>query len=926
MNIRSINYRIRIHISRILIIFFSFFLAFNPTLAASNNQISLDQLVSARTILAEMSVEERVGQLFILGFQGADLSSENPILELITNYHIGGVMLRRDNDNFLAAPDTIAGIHTLVSGLQSAALNKLDSEIAKGTIDKKNPIPLFIGISQNGDSYPYDQILSGMTPMPSQMAIGATWDTEMARKGGEILGRELANLGFNMLFGPSLDVLEIIYIEGGDDLGTRSYGGDPFWVGQMGQSFITGVHQGSEGHVAVIAKNFPGRGSSDRSPESGLATVRKSLDQLKLVELSPFFQVTSQVVGKEESTDGLLISHIRYQGLQGNIRSITRPITFDQGALNLLMGLEPIIDWRASGGILVSDDLGSQAVRNHFSPASQTFDARQVVRNAFQAGSDLLYMNNLVSSEDKDWLTTAKRTIELFVQKYREDQAFADRVNKSAERIISLKLRIFGNFSSDSVIPKDETNQQTFLTDGNYSFEVSQKAVTLISPTPSEIKTVLSQPPEMGERMVFITDELEASQCSTCPINSIFDEESLPKIVLRLYGPNGSGQITTSQVKYYSYANLMAVLENPSRNPELENDLSRAQWLIFSSLNISLDRTNSVALKRFLSERNAQIRDKKVIVFAFNAPYYLDATDISSVTAFYGLFSKNSFFLETAARVLFQEITPSGSSPVSIPGIAYDLNTAMSPDPAQILALGLDKPKLEENKQVDTPEFKIGDVIPLTTGIILDRNGHPVPDGTIARFLFTVTNDRVINEQIEALTVAGNAKTTYRLQQPGVLEIRVSSDPAQESQVLTLDISEGKSGVITSFIPTAMPTAESNIPDPESNQVQNIAIIRPKYFLEWFLGMIGAWMGGFFIFFYTRKYDRNINHLRLSLGAVIGGLSVLAWILLAIPESIKSSGFFGLIGLFLLVFAGNAIGLFTTWHFGNVEKVHNPKE
>jgi len=892
----------------------------NPVLAATNPKKPFVSLQNARTLLEKMSVEERVGQLFMLGFNGAELTPDNPINDLVVKYRIGGVMLRRDNDNFLSEPDTVDGLRSLVTGLQKAALMVPDSESDLNNGSENLAIPLFIGISQNGDSFPNDQILSGLTPLPSQMAIGATWDTSLASKGGEILGRELKNLGINMLFGPSLDVLEIIYIEGGDDLGTRPFGGDPFWVGQMGQAFISGVHAGSGSQVAVIAKNFPGRGSSDRSPESGLATVRKSLDQLKLVELSPFFVVTSEPVGSLNTSDGMLISHIRYQGLQGNIRSITKPITFDQGALSLLMGIAPLSDWRASGGILVSDDLGSQAVRNHFSPGGQSFDARQVVRNAFQAGSDLLYMNQLVSSGDKDWVETFEKTLELFIQKYREDRAFADRVDVSAERILALKLRMYGDFSEESVLIKTNT-LQPLTDDFSYSFDVSQKAVTLISPTQLEIMTILNQPPEMGDRMVFITDTIDTSQCSSCPSYPIIEADSLPKIVLRLYGPNGSGQISSSQVKYYSYSELIGLLDNSLRNLEMENDLSRAQWIIFSSLNISSERSESLALKRFLSERNALIRDKKVIVFGFNAPYYLDATDISSVTAYYCLFSKNSYFLETAARVLFQEITPVGSSPVSIPGIAYDLNTAMNPDPRQILTLEVDTSKIEGVASTEQPVFQIGDAIPLKTGIILDQNGHPVPDGTVVRFSFTISGDRVVNEQVETLTQNGIAQTTYRLQLPGVLEIRVSSDIAQESQVLTLDISGGKSGVITSFIPTSIPTEDA----------QNAtSIIEPKdgantsstagYVFEWFLGTITAWLGGVAVYFGTKRFDRSINHLRLALGAVIGGLSVLVWILIAIPGPMKDAGTAGLFGLIFLVIAGNSIGLFLTWQIGRVEK------
>ncbi len=118
------------------------------------------------------------------------------------------------------------------------------------------------------------------------------------------------------------------------------------------------------------------------------------------------------------------------------------------------------------------------------------------------------------------------------------------------------------------------------------------------------------------------------------------------------------------------------------------------------------------------------MRNKKVVVFAFNAPYYLDATDISKVTAYYAMYSKSQPFIDLAARILFREVSPQGSSPVSIPGVGYDLITATTPDPDQVISLKLDLPEVVEGTPTPgiTPEptlspvFRIGDTIPITDG------------------------------------------------------------------------------------------------------------------------------------------------------------------------------------------------------------------
>ncbi len=61
----------------------------------------------------------------------------------------------------------------------------------------------------------------------------------------------------------------------GGGLGVRTFGGNPFWVGEMGYAYIQGVQQGGEGRVLTIAKNFPGFGSSDRPIYQGVPTILK---------------------------------------------------------------------------------------------------------------------------------------------------------------------------------------------------------------------------------------------------------------------------------------------------------------------------------------------------------------------------------------------------------------------------------------------------------------------------------------------------------------------------------------------------------------------------------------------------------------------------------------------------------------------------
>ncbi len=201
----------------------------------------------------------------------------------------------------------------------------------------------------------------------------------------------------------------------------------------------------------MIAKHFPGMGSADRLPAEEVATVRKSLEQLQNFDLVPFFSVTDNSALSESTTDGLLVSHIRYQGFQGNIRATTRPISLDLQAFSQLMSLPALTNWRESGGVMVCDDLGTQAVRRFYdlTNPNQPFDGRRVALNAFLAGNDLLNLGNIISGDDPDSYTSTLDILAFFNQRYLEDPAFAQRVDESALRILKLKIPSLPGFQPE---------------------------------------------------------------------------------------------------------------------------------------------------------------------------------------------------------------------------------------------------------------------------------------------------------------------------------------------------------------------------------------------------------------------------------------------------------------------------------------------
>ena len=883
---------------------------------------------NAQDLLADLSPKEKVGQLLLVTFNGIDTSEQSQINSLISRHYIGGVVLQRKNDNFTGGISTVQSAYDLISSLQTIKWQSTQVTGNTNSSDLPAYIPLFIGASQEGDGAPNSQIISGFTQIPNEMTIGATWNPDLAEQNGAILGNELSRVGINLLLGPSLDVLELPLQEEGEDLGTRTFGGDPYWVGEMGKAFIRGVHEGSENKVAVMAKHFPGRGGSDRPTEEEVATVRKSLEQLKQIELAPFFAVTGPLDDPLTITDGLLVSHIRYQGFQGNIRVTTRPVSFDPAALSQILSLPQFSDWRDSGGLIISDDLGSTAVRKFNDPTMLTFDARQTARNALLAGNDILYVDDFTDSSDKDPYSSIIRTLDYFTQKYNEDPTFAQRVDSSVLRILTLKYKLYPNFDINSVVPL-QSGLVDIGSENQAILDTSQSSAALINPSELELPNVLPDPPAYQERIIFLMDSIDYQQCSTCEYQTSLAADSMKNAVIRLYGPTAGSQVNQLRLSGYSFKSVEEWLNGIEPPVNFEADLRQANWVVVGLQNIDVNRSYSLAFKHLLAERSELLRNKKVIVFAFNAPYYLDATDLSKVTAYYSVYSKSQPFIDLAARILFQEVSPRGASPVSIPGVGYDLITATMPDPNQVIPLKLDLPvQVESTPAVNsTPEslpiqkFKLGDTIPIRTGVILDHNQHSVPDGTLVRFIIRTEADTSTTQQIEATTIGGVARAAYRIPTNGFIEIRVTSEPALISEFLQLDIPLGEGAGVTAVAPTAIPSSTpipSETPAIVETATPDISggnSGQPN-FLEWLVVVLIIGITGSLVYTLGKKIHSIRWGVRWAFCSIIGGLTSYIYLAGRMPGGeawLKLTGTTGLLIVVILCMSlGFAVGIL--WH------------
>lgn len=931
----------------------------------------------AQSLLNEMSVAERVGQLFLVTFQGDQAPPNSGIVALITEYHVGGVVLLAENDNITGygnLGDVPLQVTELVNALQRWALvGSEEPGVIETAVSPEPPlsipapaqIPLPLFIAVNHEATPHNtSILNGLTQVPTNMTIGATWQPAYAQTVGQIVGRDLSSLGINMLLGPNLDVLENPTPNNTADLGVRAFGGDPYWVGLMGKAYTTGVHLGSNNQIAVIAKHFPGNGSSDRPIHLEVPTVRKSLEQLKQIELAPFIAVTNATDRPEAVADGLLTTHIRYQGFQGNIRATTVPISFDPQALSTLMALPEFSPWRSSGGVIVSDALGVRSVERFYDDTEQEFPHRRVAKDALLAGNDLLYLADfaLGSGNFSAELANIQDTILWFREKYVTDPSFQLRVDDAVLRILQLKLRLHnGNFAPEQIRRDMEgVTAVTPNTPPNPAIlELTQNAVSLISPSAAELLERLPSPPAGGDQIIIFTDARTVQQCSSCVPQAIISRTALEERMISLYGPSASGQIQPSRIRSFSFAELDAFLDSgtspillPADSPDqlggdtlpdeeliltpqptatpppeywVQEWLRDATWVIFAIQDVT---TNNTALQRLLAERTDLLRDRKVIVFNYNTPNFLDTTEISKLTAYYAIYNTTNAAIDASVRALFQELPLSGRPPVSVSSIGYSLFNQTQPTPQQVLELFIVSPTgLVQSPPSEEPlSLSVGDTLRLQTGVIVDRNGNRVPDGTVVQFVLQDRVQGVVSIIGDRTTSNGVATIDYVLDaRTGQFRITAVSGLAVQSQ--EVDITIGDNARIAIITPTPAPTAtptptpsptpqptETPTPTPTSTPMaasypppvpEPGLLIALADFQMLLTLLVGLTMTGAAALFWSRQQAVQLSQrFRSLLWSLIGGLLLYNYFSLGLPGTAVLHNMGSMGGLIITLLGG----------------------
>lgn len=339
-------------------------------------------------ILAAMSVEEKVGQLFMVYFRGPSLSAE--LRRMIEEYHIGGIVLFAIAGN-IESPRQVAA---LINDAQSLA-------VTSGA-----QIPLFVSIDQEGGTVV--RLTEGFTIFPSQMAVGATGSADLAARMAEVTARELKALGINMNLAPVLDV------NNNPDnpvIGLRSFGSSPDLVSALGTAMIERYRQMG---VIPTAKHFPGHGDTAVDSHYGLPIVPHSRAHLDQIEFPPFRAAIAAGV------PAIMTAHVLFPAIDPNAGS---PATLSSLVLQGLLREEMNFD-----GLIVTDSLSMGALATLVG----TTEAAQL---AFRAGADVLAYGADIGHSPDESLAAYDRLLSLV----QSGEISEERLDASVRRILSVK-------------------------------------------------------------------------------------------------------------------------------------------------------------------------------------------------------------------------------------------------------------------------------------------------------------------------------------------------------------------------------------------------------------------------------------------------------------------------------------------------------
>lgn len=338
--------------------------------------------------LSAMSLREKVGQLFVVRIEALNTGWGASSTELtlsarigLRQYPVGGIVLFRQN---VENPDQL---QALTADLQAAS----------GT-------GLLVAVDEEGGNVARLANAAGFTlpKYQSAQAVGSTGDPANARAMGQTIGSYLKEYGINLDFAPVADVNTN---PANPVIGKRAFSTDSVVAAQMVAAAVQGFHDAG---VLCTLKHFPGHGDTAEDSHYGTATSTKTWAEMQAVEIQPF------AAGITAGADVVMTAHI-----------MTPNATQDglPASLSYTMLTERLRGELGFTGVICTDSLSMQAIRDHFSPA-------EAAVMALNAGADILLMP-----------ASLPEAFDGVLQAVQSGTISEERLNESVRRILTLKQK-----------------------------------------------------------------------------------------------------------------------------------------------------------------------------------------------------------------------------------------------------------------------------------------------------------------------------------------------------------------------------------------------------------------------------------------------------------------------------------------------------
>ena len=342
--------------------------------SVAQSELSPEQKVDK--LVANMSDEDKVGQLMMIGIHGKSLNDDAKFM--LNEYRVGGIILF---DRNMESKDQVK---TLITDINKAGKSA-------------GLTPLFLGIDQEGGAVA--RMDDKLIKVPPAEEVGKE-PVEQAAALAKEVGTELKELGFNINFAPVAD-LGLTY--------GRSYSTNPDevvrYASAVGKSY-------DEAGLWYSYKHFPGIGKTDVDLHADTSIVPVSKETLLSEDTKVFVDLIKQ---SKPNTYTIMVSHAMYPQIDpDHPSSLSKAIITDW--LRKDMGYN---------GVVVTDDMDMGALAKHY-----TFGDMAV--QSILAGSDIL----LVCHEYEHM----QEAYNGLMKAVKDGRISKERLDESVKRILLMKM------------------------------------------------------------------------------------------------------------------------------------------------------------------------------------------------------------------------------------------------------------------------------------------------------------------------------------------------------------------------------------------------------------------------------------------------------------------------------------------------------